>query len=29
LHLDPTHTESLKHLSHWAEPIAAAFKRGR
>jgi len=28
LHLDPTHTESLNHLSHWAEPIAAAFKRG-
>lgn len=27
LHLDPTHTESLNHLSHWAEPIAAAFKR--
>src|SRR6266403_1492049 len=21
LHLDPTHTESLNHLSHWAEPI--------
>src|SRR6202023_2226893 len=29
LHLDPTHTESLNHLSHWAAPIAAAFKRGR
>jgi len=29
LHLDPTHTESLNHLSHWAEPIGAAFKRGR
>ncbi|HEX4546100.1 MAG TPA: 5'/3'-nucleotidase SurE [Candidatus Acidoferrum sp.] len=26
LHLDPTHTESLNHLSHWAKPIAAAFK---
>src|SRR6202162_2531280 len=26
LHLDPTHTESLNHLSHWAEPIATAFK---
>ena len=26
LHLDPTHTESLNHLSHWAMPIAAAFK---
>jgi 5'/3'-nucleotidase len=27
LHLDPTHTESLNHLSHWAGPIAEAFKR--
>jgi 5'-nucleotidase len=27
LHLDPTHTESLNHLSHWAAPIEAAFKR--
>src|SRR5258705_2459546 len=27
LHLDPTHTESLNHLSHWAAPIAAAFGR--
>lgn len=24
LHLDPTHTQSLNHLSHWAEPLAAA-----
>jgi 5'-nucleotidase len=28
LHLDPTHTQSLNHLSHWAKPIAAAFKSG-
>src|SRR5947209_17250367 len=27
LHLDPTHTESLNHLSHWAKPIAAAFQK--
>src|SRR6267154_5910162 len=27
LHLDPTHTESLNHLSHWATSIAAAFHR--
>src|SRR2546430_6812616 len=27
LHLDPTHTESLNHLSHWAASIAAAFKK--
>jgi 5'-nucleotidase len=27
LHLDPTHTESLNHLSHWAAPIAAAFQK--
>ncbi|HXM94557.1 MAG TPA: 5'/3'-nucleotidase SurE [Candidatus Dormibacteraeota bacterium] len=27
LHLDPTHTESLNHLSHWAKPIGLAFKR--
>jgi 5'-nucleotidase len=27
LHLDPTHTESLNHLSHWAAPIEAAFRR--
>jgi 5'/3'-nucleotidase len=27
LHLDPTHTESLNHLSHWAKTIAAVFKR--
>src|SRR5437763_2326160 len=27
LHLDPTHAESLNHLSHWAAPIAAAFAR--
>jgi len=25
LHLNPTHTESLNHLSHWAKRIAAAF----
>jgi 5'-nucleotidase len=24
LHLDPTHTESLNHLSHWAKPIEKA-----
>jgi 5'-nucleotidase len=27
LHLDPTHTESLNHLSHWSKKIAAAFPR--
>lgn len=27
LHLDPTHTESLNHLSHWAKKIASAFRR--
>ena len=27
LHLDPTHTESLNHLSCWAKQIAAAFER--
>jgi 5'-nucleotidase len=27
LHLDPTHTESLNHLSHWAAPIAKAFQK--
>jgi 5'-nucleotidase len=27
LHLDPTHTHSLNHLSHWAKPIEAAFQR--
>jgi 5'-nucleotidase len=27
LHLDPTHTESLNHLSHWAKTIAATFKK--
>jgi len=27
LHLDPTHSKSLNHLSHWAMPIAAAFRR--
>jgi len=27
LHLDPTHSESLNHLSHWAAPIAAAFHK--
>jgi 5'-nucleotidase len=26
LHLDPTHTESLNHLSHWAGPIEGAFR---
>jgi 5'-nucleotidase len=26
LHLDPTHTESLTDLSHWADPIGAAFQ---
>jgi 5'-nucleotidase len=31
LHLDPTDTKSLNHLSHWAAPIAGAFaeKLGR
>jgi 5'/3'-nucleotidase len=27
LHLDPTDTESLNHLSHWAKSIAAAFPK--
>ena len=27
LHLDPTHTESLNHLSHWAKSIAAAVPK--
>src|SRR6202795_4881106 len=27
LHLDPTHTESLNHLSHWAKTIAGVFQR--
>src|ERR1700758_3893430 len=27
LHLDPTDTESLNHLSHWAKAIAAAFQK--
>jgi 5'/3'-nucleotidase len=27
LHLDPTHTESLNHLSHWEKTIALAFSR--
>jgi 5'-nucleotidase len=27
LHLDPTHTESLNHLSHWAKQLAGAFHR--
>ena len=27
LSLDPTHTESLNHLSHWAKPLAEAFRR--
>jgi 5'-nucleotidase len=26
LHLDPTDTKSLNHLSHWAKPIEAAFR---
>src|SRR5437660_8912761 len=26
LHLDPTDTKSLNHLSHWAEPIEQSFK---
>jgi 5'-nucleotidase len=25
LHLDPTHAESLNHLSHWAKTLAGAF----
>jgi 5'-nucleotidase len=28
LHLDPTHAQSLNHLSHWAAPIAQAFQPG-
>jgi 5'-nucleotidase len=27
LHLDPTHTESLNHLSHWGKSLSAAFRR--
>jgi 5'-nucleotidase len=27
MHLDPTHTESLNHLSHWANSIATAFRK--
>jgi 5'-nucleotidase len=27
LHLDPTHTESLNHLSHWAQPLAAEYHK--
>src|ERR1700730_10735419 len=27
LHLDPTHAESLNHLSHWAKQIAEAFRK--
>jgi 5'-nucleotidase len=27
LHLDPTHTHSLNHLSHWAKPLHSAFER--
>jgi 5'-nucleotidase len=27
LHLDPTHTESLNHLSHWANALGAAYRR--
>jgi 5'-nucleotidase len=26
LHLDPTDTQSLNHLSHWAKPIGEAFR---
>lgn len=26
LHLDPTHTRSLNHLSHWTAPISATFR---
>jgi 5'-nucleotidase len=26
LHLDPTHTESLNHLSRWVKPIEGAFR---
>ena len=26
LHLDPTHTESLNHLSHWVGPLGEAFR---
>lgn len=27
LHLDPTHDESLNHLSHWAKAISRAFRK--
>jgi 5'-nucleotidase len=27
LHLDPTHTESLNHLSHWAKPLGTFAKK--
>src|SRR5215831_17024435 len=27
LHLDPTHDESLNHLSHWAKALASAFPK--
>src|SRR6202049_245800 len=27
LHLDPTDTKSLNHLSHWARPIGEAFQK--
>jgi len=27
LHLDPTHDESLNHLSHWAKILAGAFSK--
>jgi 5'-nucleotidase len=27
LHLDPTHTESLNHLSHWAKSVAGTFQK--
>ena len=29
LHLDPTDTASLNHLSHWAKPLEAAFSINR
>ena len=27
LHLDPTHTDSLKHLAHWSKKLEAAFRK--
>jgi len=29
LHLDPTHTESLTDLSHWADPIGESFQTAK